>query len=210
MYQYRPAAANELQASIIYDDWGRQKTFEFDLPNGTYSVTVSVGWEGATYTRNFISIEGVSFVNDEASSPYLVRTREVTITDNKLTMSMGIFDEYTMLNYLDIKAVIPPPLPPVAAFSADITQGAAPLTVTFTDSSSNSPTGWQWDFDNDGSTDATSRNPMHVFTATGIYSVRLTAVNTAGSDDELQENYIQVIKPDTDTSMPWLQLLLGN
>jgi PKD repeat protein len=209
MYQYR-AAANELQASILYDNWGRQKTFEFDLPNGTYSVTVSVGWEGVTYYHNFISIEGVSFINDEASTPYLVRTREVTITDNKLTMAMGIFDEYTMLNYLDIEAVSPPLQPPVAGFTADITQGTAPLTVTFTDSSSNSPTSWQWDFDNNGSTDATTQNPVHVFTAADTYSVRLTAVNAAGSDDELQKNYIQVTVADKNRTMPWLYLLLGN
>jgi hypothetical protein len=33
-----------------------------------------------------------------------VRTKEVVIKDNKLTMAMGIFDEYTMLNYLDVEA----------------------------------------------------------------------------------------------------------
>ncbi|MDM8520329.1 DUF4091 domain-containing protein [Anaerolineales bacterium HSG6] len=103
-YQYRSDAPNVLQGSIVYDDWGRQKTFEFDLPNGTYNVTVSVGWQGKTYSRNLIEIEGVSFVNDEATDPYLVRTNQVTISDQKLTMSMGIFDEYTMLNYLDIEA----------------------------------------------------------------------------------------------------------
>ena len=106
-YRYLSSGPNELQKSIIFDDWGRQKTFEFDLPNGTYQVTVSVGWQGKTYAHNKIEIEGVSFIDDEASNPYLVRTKEVTITDNKLTMAMGIFDEYTMLNYLDIEAVNP-------------------------------------------------------------------------------------------------------
>ena len=210
MYQYLSSVANELQASIIYDNWGRVKTFEFDLPNGTYSVTVSVGMESTTtYPNNYISIEGVNFVNDEGGNPYLVRTREVTVTDNKLTMAMGIFDEFTMLNFLDIEAVSPPLLPPVAGFSADTTQGAAPLTVTFTDSSSNSPTGWQWDFDNDGSTDATNQNPVYIFPAAGTYSVRLTAANAAGSDDLLQENYIQVTVPEKNRGMPWLFLLLG-
>ncbi len=107
-YQYLSNGPNELQGSILYDDWGRQKTFEFDLPNGTYSATVSVGWQGRHYQRNQIDIEGVPFVSDEPADPYLVRTKEVTITDNKLTMAMGIFDEYTMLNYLDIEAAEPP------------------------------------------------------------------------------------------------------
>lgn len=108
MYEYLNDGPNELQKSVLYDDWGRQKTFVFDLPNGTYNVTVSVGWQGRTYERNKIDIEGVSFVDDEASDPYIVRTNEVTIADGNLTMEMGIFDEYTMLNYLEIEAADPP------------------------------------------------------------------------------------------------------
>ncbi|MCB1159855.1 MAG: DUF4091 domain-containing protein [Leptospiraceae bacterium] len=103
-YQYLSSGSNELQKSIIYDDWGRQKTFEFDLPNGTYSVTVSVGWQGKTYSHNKILIEGISFINDEASAPYIEKTLDVIVADRKLTMEMGIFDEYTMLNYLKIEA----------------------------------------------------------------------------------------------------------
>jgi hypothetical protein len=104
-YRYLDSGPNELQKSVIYDDWGRQKTFEFDLPNGVYDVTVSVGWQGRVYGRNQIEVEGVGFVEDEASDPYIVRTKRITVADSKLTMVMGIFDEYTMLNYLDIEAV---------------------------------------------------------------------------------------------------------
>ena len=69
-----------------------------------------MGWHNRTYNRNRIFIEGILFVDDEAGTPansYLVRTKEVAITDHKLTMEMGIFDEYTMLNYLDIEAAGP-------------------------------------------------------------------------------------------------------
>jgi hypothetical protein len=98
---------NALQRSILYSNWGRRATFEFDLPNGRYNVTASVGWQGRTYSHNYLAIEGVNFVNDEASSPYLVRTREVMVNDGKLTMVMGVpeNDEYTMLNYLDIETL---------------------------------------------------------------------------------------------------------
>lgn len=106
MYQYLSNGLDERQKSILYDDWGRQKTFEFDLPNGRYMVTVSVGWQDRTYSHNKIDIEGISFIDDEASQPYIIRSQEINITDNKLTMEMGIHDNYTMLNYLDIEAVI--------------------------------------------------------------------------------------------------------
>jgi len=104
---YLSSGPNPLQRSILYSDWGRPATFEFDLPNGVYNVTLSVGWQGRTYSHQKAVIEGVTFVNDEASNPYLVRTREVTVKDYKLTLSIGIFDEYTMLNYLDIEAANP-------------------------------------------------------------------------------------------------------
>ncbi len=110
MYQFLNDGPNLLQKSILYDDWGRQKTFEFDLPNGEYEVTVSVGWYNRSYAHHKIDIEGIPFIEDEGTtptSPYLVRTQNVAIHDNALTMSMGIFDEYTMLNYLDIRAVVP-------------------------------------------------------------------------------------------------------
>lgn len=208
MYQYLVDGPNELQKSILYDDWGRQKTFDFDLPNGTYEVTVSAGWQGRTYNRNFISIEGTVFIDDEATSPYLVRTREITVADNKLTMAMGIFDEYTMLNYLDIEAASQP-TPPLAQFYGNITQGEAPLTVSFTDTSINDHTGWQWDFDNNGSIDSTSQHPIHVYPAAGTYSVKLTVSNEDGSDELLQENYISVTAPVAGRKgLPWLFLLL--
>ncbi len=109
---YLSSGPNVLQRSILYSDWGRLATFEFDLPNGEYNVTLSVGWQGRTYSHQKVDIEGVSFVDDEATTPanpYLVRTKRVYIGDNKLTLSMGIFDEYTMLNYLDVEAAYVPP-----------------------------------------------------------------------------------------------------
>ncbi len=106
-YSYLSTGPNELQKSVIYDDWGRLKTFEFACPNGEYDVTISVGWAGKGYQHQKVAVEGVNFVNDEATTvaaPYLIRSKPVTISDQKLTMEMGIFDEYTMLNYMTIIA----------------------------------------------------------------------------------------------------------
>jgi len=36
--------------------------------------------------------------------------------------------------------------PPLANFTADVTDGCKPLTVNFTDTSTNSPTAWNWSF----------------------------------------------------------------
>jgi hypothetical protein len=108
--QWLDSGPNVLQRSVLYSDWGRPATWEFDLPNGEYNVTLSVGWQGKTYAHQKVDVEGVSFVEDEAttpSAPYLVRTKTVTVADHKLTLAVGIFDEYTMLNYLTIEAANP-------------------------------------------------------------------------------------------------------
>jgi len=86
--------------------------------------------------------------------------------------------------------------PPVAAFSGTPTSGYAPLTVTFTDASTNNPTSWAWTF-GDGGT-STLKNPSHTYTTAGTYTVVLTAANAYGSDSETKTNYITVTAPPTD------------
>ena len=73
------------------------------------------------------------------------------------------------------------PTLPVANFAADKTEGTTPLTVKFTDTSTNSPIGWKWDF-GDGQT-STVQNPEHIFSGEGTYTVTLVATNGDGSSD---------------------------
>ena len=82
------------------------------------------------------------------------------------------------------------PLPPVAQFIGSPTSGCGPLTVNFTDQSTNSPTSWSWDFGDASS--STAQNPSHSYAAAGSYTVTLTATNAAGSDPEVKTNYITV------------------
>jgi PKD repeat protein len=81
---------------------------------------------------------------------------------------------------------------PVAAFSGTPTSGDAPLTVQFTDASTNTPTSWAWDFDDDGDTDSTDQHPSCTYGEAGTYAVNLSVTNAAGSDDETKTNYITV------------------
>ena len=81
---------------------------------------------------------------------------------------------------------------PVADFTADTIVGLNPLTVQFTDTSTNIPTSWTWDFgDNDGSA---NQNPLHTYTEGGSYNVSLTSSNDDGdSIPEVKLNYIIVV-----------------
>ncbi|WP_091688718.1 NosD domain-containing protein [Methanococcoides vulcani] len=82
-------------------------------------------------------------------------------------------------------------LPPVADFTANVTSGKAPMTVQFTDFSSNA-TSWEWDVNGDGIVDYTTRNPIHTYDMPGIYDVSLNASNLNGSHTETKIGYISV------------------
>ncbi len=85
-------------------------------------------------------------------------------------------------------------VPPTAAFTADTTSGAAPLTVHFTDQSTagTSPIDdWQWNFGDD-QTLSDIQNPTHTYTNTGIYTVSLTVVSDSGSPTATMPNAIAV------------------
>ena len=95
-----------------------------------------------------------------------------------------------------------PLLGPVADFQAAVTEGDLPLTVTFEDRSDTAGDqilSWNWDF-GDGAK-STARNPVHVYTERGAYSVQLRIVTARGTNTRFRQNYInvrQIVRfPDT-------------
>jgi hypothetical protein len=97
--------------------------------------------------------------------------------------------------------------PPVANFTADIGSPIIiPLggTVNFYDQSTNTPTGWTWNFGG-GAASQTVQNPSAVFNAVGTYTVTLTATNAYGSDSEVKTGYVQVVAAAAGTSCDTLR-----
>lgn len=68
---------------------------------------------------------------------------------------------------------------PVASFTTSVASGNAPLTVSCTDTSTNAPSSWSWDFGN--GTSSSLQNPSVVYNTPGSYTVTLTASNSSGS-----------------------------
>jgi PKD repeat protein len=84
--------------------------------------------------------------------------------------------------------------PPVADFTADITEGYLPLSINFNDLSiqgSGIINQWNWDF---GDTNNSSlQNPIHIYQNPGIYSVSLEVTDENDSTaTEMKPNYITV------------------
>ena len=87
------------------------------------------------------------------------------------------------------------------AFTADVTEGVAPLTVAFTDRTIGGPEEWFWEF-GDGTT-STKQHPVHTYTTAGTCSVCLTVANADGCDTVECECYICVYEsPDPVDEFP--------
>jgi PKD repeat protein len=114
------------------------------------------------------------------------------------TISAGFTDKqdmqeirYNLTNQILAELALPAP---TAAFSGLPVSGTEPLSVTFTDASTDTPTSWLWEYQNatvGWTTFSTSQNPTTSFPA-GLYDIRLTATNAGGSDDETKVGYITV------------------
>lgn len=74
----------------------------------------------------------------------------------------------------------PVPVLPEANFSANSTQGPAPLSVQFTDLSKNAVS-WNWDFNNNGKSDSSDKDPVCTYLSPGNYTVNLTVKNENGT-----------------------------
>jgi PKD repeat protein len=88
---------------------------------------------------------------------------------------------------------------PVASFTVNKTSGVMPLAVAFTDTTTNTPTGWIWNFtnvtgNNTPVTFSNSKNPTQIF-GYGNYKITLTASNIAGTSTSTQPTWINVTLP---------------
>jgi len=109
---------------------------------------------------------------------------------NTITATVDVGEGPSAFGQFICPVLTPEPQVPVANFSASPTIGKAPLTVTFADKSTGSPTCWHWKFgDKCVSTD---QNPVHTYGKAGKYTVSLTVENEAGKDTKKICKYIIV------------------
>jgi beta propeller repeat protein len=80
---------------------------------------------------------------------------------------------------------------PVPGFSLNQTGGPAPLAIWFTDKSSGIPTEWHWDFGDGGESD--EKDPVHIYTIPGVYSVNLAVSNIFGNASVMRNALVTVM-----------------
>lgn len=114
-----------------------------------------------------------------------INTFTVTISDSVCTATASV-----NVNVIS-------PAVPVAAFTATPLITSTGQNVTFTDTSLNLPSSWNWSFNPStvtfvNSTTAASQNPVVQFNAPGVYDVTLSASNASGSNALTKTAYITV------------------
>jgi len=185
--------ADTANPSIALDSGSRTAIKLFNLFSGADAIASITNPAGIT---RIIAAKYASEIRCR-----VVGYRTTPGTGSETVSQTAASDDVAMIGVAVSEVVV---TPPVAAFSADVTSGEAPLTVTFTDASTNTPTSWAWDFGDSVGT-STSQNPSYEYTDAGTYTVSLTATNAGGSDDEVKVGYIEVTAP-ADTSIPIISL----
>jgi PKD repeat protein len=98
-------------------------------------------------------------------------------------------DTEVKVDYITVDPIVGP----VAGFSGSPTGGIEPVTVSFTDESTQGSyplASWFWDF-GDGNT-STEQNPAHEYANAGVYTVSLTVSDGNLEDTETKVDYITV------------------
>ncbi|GAB4313384.1 MAG: hypothetical protein Kow0019_12810 [Methanobacteriaceae archaeon] len=82
----------------------------------------------------------------------------------------------------------------MASFTGSPTSGRVDLTVNFTNTSTGTITGYEWDFGDGFKSNAAS--PSHTYTKPGVYTVKLTVKGPGRTNTQTRSQYITVKLPD--------------
>nr|MBP6828600.1 PKD domain-containing protein [Saprospiraceae bacterium] len=201
-----PSASTEQNPTVVYNT------------PGTYSVTLTVGNNAGTNSitqTNYITVNAApvagftsntngaiaSFTNTsqnatayswnfgDGGTSNLTNPTHTYTNDGTYTVTLtatGPCGTATSSQSVTIAT------PPTAGFSASPLAGCAPLTVQFTNASSQNATSWNWQFPGGTPSSSTQQNPSVVYSNSGTYTVTLTVSNSVGSNTATQTNYITV------------------
>jgi PKD repeat protein len=185
----------------------------FTVP-GTYTVFLTVtGPGGSSFANRTITVQSPATNTFTQQPPTTAATTQPapTATQTSLPPTATVTDvpptaTHTLIPPSETPTDVPPTptetatqIPaPLANFSADVTVGYAPLTVTFTNLTTGQVDSVAWDFQNDGTVDSTEFSPQFTFVNPGTYNVVLTASNAGGSNSFSSQITVQAgVTPPT-------------
>lgn len=191
-------------------------TFKTAAEDGVAALTQGTGDISSGTTISLLSVFGTAVPGAESVDLFLdISGVKYGAEDSSLSFGLGgVANGSAMLRVsvngseVATREIIigegAPDLPeaPVAAFCASPENGTAPLTVSFTDTSTGSPTSWIWGF-GDG-TGSSEQHPVHTYTEPGTYSVSLAVDSPGGNSSTTRSDCITVAAPPLSLSAPSL------
>ncbi len=157
-------------------------TTEFTFTDGSSGSITSWSWDfGSGASPPTASTQGPHIVTYNTAG-----TKTVSLT----VIGPGGSDSETKADYIMVTSVPAP----IADFTANPTSGTVPLVVTFTDTSTGSTTGWDWDFGSGASPPISNTQGPHdvTYNTTGLKTVSLTVFGPGGNDTETKVDHITV------------------
>lgn len=181
----------DLQVDFSSQTGEKRLTFWYINRGGNDTLEVFLSTDGGLTYGNALTALGISHF-----------WTKITVDLGNITSATGILrfmattidrePTYTQIGMDEIDVTVPTLLPLNAAYSSNVISGNSPLTVDFTDQSDGAPTSWEWDFNNDGTVDATTQHASYTYTSAGTYDVKLVVNKEGGNDVELKTKYILV------------------
>ncbi|MBN1582957.1 MAG: PKD domain-containing protein, partial [Anaerolineae bacterium] len=184
------------EALFVWDWWGDIVAQRYGLLVADFAASPVSGGVPltVTFTNTSTPTAGITGylwnfgdgVTSTITNPVHCYTPTGVYTVSLTVSGAGETETLTRTNYITVGIV---PQSPVADFSATPTSGNAPLTATFTNTSTNA-TSYEWNF-GDGVT-STLENPTHTYTQADVYTVSLAATGPGGMDVLTRTGYITV------------------
>lgn len=158
-----------------------------NLPSSTYSFAVN----GLTVTFTNTSVNGTSFLWNFGDGQTSTLMNPVHTYATGGVYNVVLTTTNACGNTNNTQSVVLA-TPPVASFTATPTSGCGPLTVQFTNNSSNA-TGISWSFPGGTPSTSTENNPVVVYNTPGVFTATLTATNIAGPSTATQNISVQTV-----------------
>ncbi|MBF0450489.1 MAG: tandem-95 repeat protein [Candidatus Magnetomorum sp.] len=145
--------------------------------------------DSLTYVWTVPDIPNLSILNATSVNPTL-KAPYVDAAGQVITVTLTVKDPAGASSQSSASIMIENMSLPEVSFSANPYTGMVPLNVAFHDQTTGMPEQWLWEF-GDGTT-SSKQNPEHVYTSSGVYTVRLTAYGPGGDSSYIRTNYINV------------------
>jgi C1A family cysteine protease len=149
---------------------GQKFSVVLELISPVYNYPIAVEMPISGYSSQAKANASESFVSSDGNT-----WTDIT-TEPGYTNTNVCIKAFTDPQNLSVKGL------PVAKFSTNVTNGYVPLTIQFTDLSTNA-IGQKWNFGDRAR--SIQKNPMHTYLAAGIYTVNLTVSNAVGTNSML-------------------------